>query len=226
MALRRIVQLAAVLVVTAAGLCVGQPLMNGNPQTEPLPKEASAFTQALADSAGVLLLAAGEAARTGSSDLALCYLSGTASLDSRLLSVDLAALEDGTGLWKALADLPRERWAEPPPAPGTSPNAPILRVGGDISPPRKLKTVTPQYTASAREARVQGVVILEVVIGTAGKVERTRVLKGLPLGLSAQAMLAMCQWEFEPAHRGGEPASVYYTLTLAFRLDSDPPPTP
>lgn len=93
-----------------------------------------------------------------------------------------------------------------------------LQAGGSVSKPVKIYDPQPQYTEEARRARIQGVVILQAVIDCDGFVTDINVLKGLPLGLTEAAILAVSQWRFEPARQNGQPVSVYYNLTINFRL--------
>ena len=106
---------------------------------------------------------------------------------------------------------------EPPAAPPAGP----YRIGGDVAPPHVLDRVPPRYTDAARAARVQGIVIVEAIIDEEGKVRNTRVLKGLPMGLDQAAVDAVAQWRFEPATRLGQPVSVYFILTVNFKVESD-----
>jgi periplasmic protein TonB len=94
----------------------------------------------------------------------------------------------------------------------------ILRVGGEITKPVRLGGAQPAYTELARKARIQGVVIVEAVIDKEGKVTNVRVLKGLPMGLDQSAVDAVKSWRFRPATLNGRPVSVYYSLTVNFRL--------
>jgi protein TonB len=94
----------------------------------------------------------------------------------------------------------------------------ILRVGGEITKPERLGGAQPAYTELARKARVQGVVIVEAIIDKEGKVTNVRVLKGLPMGLDQAAVDAVKNWRFRPATLNGRPVSVYYSLTVNFRL--------
>ena len=64
----------------------------------------------------------------------------------------------------------------PPPPPQQA-----IRVGGQIKEPRKLKNVAPVYPDIAKQARVQGVVILECTISPQGKVTDVKILRGIPL---------------------------------------------
>ena len=99
---------------------------------------------------------------------------------------------------------------------------PPFPVGGNVTRPEKIAGDPPQYTAEAREARVQGVVIVEAVIDEQGKVTNTKVLKDLPMGLSEAAVEAIRTWEFKPARMDGRPVPVYYTLTVNFTLGEEP----
>lgn len=97
-----------------------------------------------------------------------------------------------------------------------------FRVEGDIQHPRAVHKVAPSYTEEALKKRTQGVVILQTVIDREGRVEDVKVLKGQPHGLSEAAVGAVRQWTFEPARdKDGNPVSVYYNLTINFRLDDE-----
>jgi len=105
-------------------------------------------------------------------------------------------------------------------APGAA--GPPYRVGGEVSRPEVLLTTRPEYTELARRARISGVVILEAVIDEQGNVTDTRVLKGLPMGLSKAAVDAVQTWKFKPATLGGKSVPVYYVLTVNFQVDGSP----
>jgi protein TonB len=94
----------------------------------------------------------------------------------------------------------------------------IRQVKGDVVKPEALARVDPVYTESARRARIQGVVIVETIIDTHGRVTDVRVLKSLPMGLSESAVDAVRQWRFKPATLDGRAVSVYFTLTVRFEL--------
>jgi TonB family protein len=105
----------------------------------------------------------------------------------------------------------------PPPAPTAGPLRP-LRVGDSgVRPPRKLVNVSPVYPPAARDAKVQGVVILETVIGVDGTVARTGVVRSIPL-LDQAAMDAVRQWRFEPTLLNGVPVEVEMVVTINFTL--------
>jgi protein TonB len=106
--------------------------------------------------------------------------------------------------------------APPPPPPPPPPPAPV-RVGGAIQPPTKIKNVPPVYPPIAQSARVQGVVIIEAVIGPSGAVQDAKVLRSIPL-LDAAALDAVRQWQFTPTLLNGVPVPVIMTVTVNFTL--------
>lgn len=109
-----------------------------------------------------------------------------------------------------------------PPSPEQS-SSPPFRVADGITAPRRLSSVSPRYTEEAKKERIQGVVILQTVIEKDGTVSDVQVLKGLPFGLSEAAAEAIRQWTFEPARdASGRPVSVYFNLTVNFKLDDSP----
>jgi TonB family protein len=94
-----------------------------------------------------------------------------------------------------------------------------LRVGGDVRPPVKISGNQARYTELARRARLQGVVILELIVDRTGKVTDARVLQPLPMGLDKAAIDAVITWKYQPATFRGEPVAVYYNVKVEFRLD-------
>ena len=103
----------------------------------------------------------------------------------------------------------------PPPPPGWPANA--VRVGGNMKVPVKTKHVAPVYPAIAQSARVQGVVIVEVLLGPDGKVQDASILRSIPL-LDQSARDAVKQWEFTPTLLNGLPVPVIMTATVQFTL--------
>jgi protein TonB len=86
-----------------------------------------------------------------------------------------------------------------------------------VQPPRRLVNVEPDYPPTARAARREGIVLLEVVINAAGAVESVQVLRGVPL-LDGAAADAVRQWRFAPATLNGQPVPVVMTVTVTFSL--------
>jgi len=76
----------------------------------------------------------------------------------------------------------------------------------------------PSYTREARRNGVQGFVTLKVLLSARGKVARVRVVKGLPAGLTENAIRAGCKIEFKPAMKDGRAVSQWVTAEYVFRL--------
>jgi len=104
---------------------------------------------------------------------------------------------------------------------GGLPDAPpppqAVRVGGQIKEPKKVKDVLPAYPDIAKQARVQGVVILECTISPQGRVSEAKILRGIPL-LNESALTAVKQWVYSPTLLNGVPVPVIMTVTVNFRL--------
>jgi protein TonB len=92
-----------------------------------------------------------------------------------------------------------------------------VRIGGDVLAPTKVKDVRPMYSPEAMAAQVQGVVILEAIIGPSGRVDQVRVLRGIQL-LDEAAMDAVKEWEFTPTLRNGVAVPVMMTVSINFTL--------
>ncbi len=103
---------------------------------------------------------------------------------------------------------------EAPPGTGLD----VWDVSGNIKPPVRVFAPDPVYPEAARQARIEGVVVLQAVIDTVGQVVQLRVLKGLPSGLSESALDAVRQWRFRPATLEGRPVAVRYLVTVSFSV--------
>ena len=94
---------------------------------------------------------------------------------------------------------------------------PLIRVGGDVRAPVKLRQVDPVYPAIARAARVQGTVVVECVIDPHGNVTDARVVSG-PQLLQRAAVEAVQQWRYTPTLLSGVPVAVLMSVTVKFTL--------
>jgi TonB family protein len=76
----------------------------------------------------------------------------------------------------------------------------------------------PKYTRDARRIGVQGLVVLKVLLLPDGKIDRVRVARPLPYGLTENAIFAACEIKFKPAMKAGQPVAQWATLEYGFRL--------
>ena len=85
--------------------------------------------------------------------------------------------------------------------------------------PRLIESRPPEYPPEALRQRIQGIVILEVVIETDGRVSAGRVLKPLPSGLSQKAIEAVEHWRYAPGRdKDGKPVRCIVSITVNFKL--------
>jgi protein TonB len=94
------------------------------------------------------------------------------------------------------------------------------RPGDGVTSPVVVKEVKPDYTPDARKARIEGMVVLDVVVledGTVGDVKVTQSLDQ-QYGLDEQAVKAVKQWRFRPGTKDGKPVPVIVFVEISFAL--------
>jgi TonB family protein len=87
-----------------------------------------------------------------------------------------------------------------------------------VVPAEILSKPTPAYTEEARRMRVEGEVLLEVVLEASGRVHVVRIVRGLGHGLDESAVHAAEQISFKPALRDGQPSDSTAVLHIIFQL--------
>jgi protein TonB len=92
------------------------------------------------------------------------------------------------------------------------------RPGSGIEPPKLLHEVKPSYTEDARLRRIEGEVVMEIVVRRDGSVGDLRILRGLGGGLNERAVQAVRQWRFSPARRLASPVDVIVEVSVEFKL--------
>jgi protein TonB len=101
----------------------------------------------------------------------------------------------------------------PPPPPPVAP----VRVGGDISAPRLVHRVEPEYPPIAVSALIEGMVILEATVDHTGAVKDARILRSHGV-LDEAAIHAVEQWRYEPLLLNGRATPFILTVTVSFNL--------
>lgn len=76
----------------------------------------------------------------------------------------------------------------------------------------------PQYTQVARQKGIRGTVVIKAVFSATGHVTSLRIVKGLPDGLTEQAIAAAKRIRFTPAMKDGKPVSIWMQLEYNFSL--------
>lgn len=113
--------------------------------------------------------------------------------------------------------------AAPPPPPPVKQEAPKpatpkqIRVGGNVQAAKLLNQPKPAYPPLARQARIQGVVRFNAVIGRDGAIQNLTLVSGHPLLVPA-ATEAVRQWRYQPTLLNGEPVEVVTQIDVNFTL--------
>jgi periplasmic protein TonB len=92
-----------------------------------------------------------------------------------------------------------------------------VRVSQGVSQGLLVRQVKPVYPPLARQARIQGVVVLQAVISKDGSIEGLHLVSGHPM-LAPAAMDAVKQWKYKPYFLNGEPVEVETTINVNFTL--------
>ena len=102
--------------------------------------------------------------------------------------------------------------------PGSPPPArPPVRIGGDIAQANLIFSPKPAYPDSTRASGIEGVVLLQAIIGVDGSIANPRVISGHP-DLGKAAVEAVKQWRYTPTMLNGMPIEAITTITINFAL--------
>jgi len=130
---------------------------------------------------------------------------------------------DNTPLNGVFSDIPGQGTiasASPAPPPLPRPTAPVrIKQGGVVTAASILSQTRPVYPTLARQARIQGSVVLHAIIGRDGRVAQLEVISGHPLLVQA-ALDAVKQWLYKPTLLNGDAVEVDTTITVTFVMGS------
>jgi TonB family protein len=90
-----------------------------------------------------------------------------------------------------------------------------VKVGGNVKEPRLLSRAMPEYPLVAKEAGIQGDVVMKTTIDAKGNVVNVQVVSG-PQMLRGPAMAALRRWRYEPSTLNGQPIAVQMLVTIKF----------
>ena len=109
--------------------------------------------------------------------------------------------------------------APPPPPPPVEQKKAVqrIRVGGQVQQANLIRQPKPIYPPLAKQARIQGVVRFEAIIGKDGTIQNLRLVSGHPLLVPA-AQEAVKQWLYKPTLLNGEPVEVATVIDVNFTL--------
>jgi protein TonB len=92
-----------------------------------------------------------------------------------------------------------------------------VRVSAGVTQGLLVKRVQPAYPPLARQARIQGTVVLQAQISKAGDIENLQLISGHPM-LAPAAIEAVKQWKYRPYLLNGEPVEVETQVQVNFTL--------
>ena len=92
-----------------------------------------------------------------------------------------------------------------------------VRVSQGVTQGLLIKKIQPAYPPLARQARIQGSVLLQAEISKEGTIENLRLISGHPM-LAPAAIEAVKQWRYKPYILNGEPVEVETQITVNFTL--------
>lgn len=92
-----------------------------------------------------------------------------------------------------------------------------VRVSSGVSTGMLVRKVPPSYPPLARQARIQGTVILQATISKEGSIENLQLISGHPM-LAPAAIEAVKQWKYKPYLLNGEPVEVETQVQVNFTL--------
>jgi len=103
------------------------------------------------------------------------------------------------------------------------PTAQVMNEFEVSQPPEAVSKPQPKYPEIARAARVSGRVIAQIVVGTDGRVQSVKILRGIKGNFETffnnEAIRALKQWKYKPAIHNGMPVPVRINVTLIFTLN-------
>jgi periplasmic protein TonB len=92
-----------------------------------------------------------------------------------------------------------------------------IKQGGEVTAASIITQTHPVYPPLARQARIQGTVILHAIIDKDGQVAKLEVVSGHPL-LVQSALDAVKQWRYKPTQLNGDPVEVDTTIQVTFTM--------
>ena len=91
--------------------------------------------------------------------------------------------------------------------------ATVLPFMDGMTRPSLLEKVDPEYTREAREANATGLILTKCVITVDGRLERCRIVKGMPT-MDEAVLRALAKWRFTPVLYQGRPTAVEYVIPI------------
>jgi TonB family protein len=94
----------------------------------------------------------------------------------------------------------------------------VYEVGNGVMAPKPVSMPGPDYSEKARKKKLNGAVVVAMIVTPEGDVRDLKVIKSLDKDLDKAALAAVSTWKFEPATKDGKPVAVHLKTEVDFRL--------
>jgi TonB family protein len=95
---------------------------------------------------------------------------------------------------------------------------PVRKVGGGVTQPEVIYKVDPEFSAEAKKAKFNGIVLVNLIVDAKGKPQNVHVLRGVGMGLDEKALAAVKKYKFKPAMEAGKPVPVDLNVEINFKI--------
>jgi TonB family protein len=95
---------------------------------------------------------------------------------------------------------------------------PVRKIGGGVTEPELIYHVEPEFSAEAKKAKFNGIVLVNLIVDSKGKPQDVRVLRGVGMGLDEKALKAVRAYRFRPATEYGKPVPVGLNVEVNFKI--------
>jgi TonB family protein len=113
--------------------------------------------------------------------------------------------------------LPKKPIASQGSQPATDVSQTKIRVGGNVQAAKLIHQEAPKYRQDAKDAHIEGTVIIHAVIGKDGSIREADVVQGVCV-LAEPALAAVKNWRYTPTLLLGSPVEVDTTISVVFKL--------
>ncbi|MCP5114907.1 MAG: TonB family protein, partial [bacterium] len=94
----------------------------------------------------------------------------------------------------------------------------VYRLGGGVTPPKLIEKREPESSEEARKLRIDGTVVMSVVIDEQGVPTAITVVAPAGFGMDEKAVEAVSAWRFQPAEKDGKPVAAVASIEVNFRI--------
>jgi TonB family protein len=109
--------------------------------------------------------------------------------------------------------------ASPTQTPTSAPDSDLPRkIGGKVSAPKLIHTAYPEYTEWAKQEKINGTVVLKLVVDRNGLPQNVHVVQSLGYGLDENAVATVKKYRFKPALEAGKPVPVELNIQMKYEM--------